>query len=248
MRTDLQRLKRDTGVGTSAASHGSAPAAEDNGGPPGPFACCSILTPPLVHLAVRLRKRPPVRFPQVVRRRAAASRCEPMVEALERSSAASRCCDCGDCRVGASLLLLRQTSKHLTDKDTIVLADFRNETGDAVFDDTLRRRSRSHSASRRFWIFCRTARLPATLKLMYAAGGHEADAGGDARPCASGPGAQAYVAGTISSLGTDYVVGLRAANCQTDDTLAAAAGDGSLEREGVECGRRGGIRTARAAG
>ena len=39
---------------------------------------------------------------------------------------------------GRALLSVRIANKPLTEKDTIVLADFANSTGDAVFDDTLK--------------------------------------------------------------------------------------------------------------
>ena len=49
--------------------------------------------------------------------------------------------DGGGCRARdgrASTISSHRQSKHLTDRDTIVLADFANSTGDAVFDDTLK--------------------------------------------------------------------------------------------------------------
>jgi tetratricopeptide (TPR) repeat protein len=120
---------------------------------------------------------------------------------------------------GGAFYLASRSSKHLTDKDTIVLADFKNETGDAVFDDTLRTALTVALSQSPFLDVLPDSKVNSTLKLMTLPATTKLTPE-VTRDLCQRAGAQAYVAGTISSLGTEYVVGLRAANCQTDDTLA----------------------------
>ena len=120
---------------------------------------------------------------------------------------------------GGAFYLASRSSKHLTDKDTIVLADFRNETGDPVFDDTLRTALTVSLGQSPFLDILPDSKVASTLKLMTLPATTKLTPE-VTRDLCQRAGAQAYVAGTISSLGTQYVVGLRAANCQTDDTLA----------------------------
>ena len=120
---------------------------------------------------------------------------------------------------GAAYYLSSRSSKHLTDKDTIVLADFKNDTGDPVFDDTLRTALTVALGQSPFLDILPDSKVSNTLKLMTLPATTKLTPE-VTRDLCQRAGAQAYVAGTISSLGTEYVVGLRAANCQTDDTLA----------------------------
>ena len=110
-------------------------------------------------------------------------------------------------------------AKPLTDKDTIVLADFANSTGDAVFDDTLKTALTVSLNQSPFLNVLSDSKVASTLKLM-------------ARP-ASSPltpevvrdlcqraGSKAYIAGSIAGLGSQYVMGLKAVNCASGDVLA----------------------------
>ena len=56
---------------------------------------------------------------------------------------------------------------------------------------------------------------------------------------------KAYIAGSIASLGSEYVLGLKVVNCQSGDLLAAAASDRSVEGEGAGRAGRGDIEAAR---
>jgi tetratricopeptide (TPR) repeat protein len=107
----------------------------------------------------------------------------------------------------------------LTDKDTIVLADFTNTTGDPVFDDTLRQGLAVQLQQSPFLSLISDARIRKTMALM--------DQPPDARltsDIAQGvclrTGSAAVLDGSIASLGSQYVVGLRARNCTTGDVLA----------------------------
>ena len=112
----------------------------------------------------------------------------------------------------------RQT-KMLSDKDTIVLADFNNTTGDPVFDGTLRQGLASQLEQSPFLSFVSDQRIAQTLALM----SQPKDARLTpelARQVGQRIGSAASIEGSISMLGSEYVVGLRAVNCRTGDLLA----------------------------
>jgi tetratricopeptide (TPR) repeat protein len=111
-----------------------------------------------------------------------------------------------------------QASK-LTEKDTVVLADFANSTGDPVFDDTLKTALSVALNQSPFLNVLSDNRVMATLKLMT----HPPDT--KLTPDVAGElcqraGSKAYLAGSIATLGSQYVVGLKAVSCQSGDVLA----------------------------
>ncbi|MDQ2712263.1 MAG: winged helix-turn-helix domain-containing protein [Acidobacteriota bacterium] len=106
----------------------------------------------------------------------------------------------------------------LTNKDTIVLADFLNKTGDAVFDGTLRQGLAVQLEQSPFLSLISDGRVRKTLRLM----GQPADARMTpeiARKICERTGSAAVLEGSIASLGTKYVLGLSAENCSTGDIL-----------------------------
>ena len=106
----------------------------------------------------------------------------------------------------------------LTDKDAIVLADFSNTTGDPVFDDTLKQAVSVQLGQSPFLNIVSDSRARAILKLMAKPQG-TAVTGDVARDLCQRAAAKAYVAGTIGNLGSQYVIGLKAVNCETGDPL-----------------------------
>ena len=107
----------------------------------------------------------------------------------------------------------------LNETDTIVLADFTNKTGDPVFDDTLRQGLSVQLEQSPFLSLISDQRARQTLQMM----GKSADAKLTpeiARDLCTRTGSRAYLTGTISSLGSAYVLGINAVNCQTGDSLA----------------------------
>ena len=109
-------------------------------------------------------------------------------------------------------------AKPLTDKDTVVLADFVNSTGDPVFDGTLRQGMAVQLEQSPFWSVISEQRMQQTLRLM----GRPADARINletAREICARTGSAAVIEGSIASLGTQYVLGLRAENCRSGDIL-----------------------------
>jgi eukaryotic-like serine/threonine-protein kinase len=106
----------------------------------------------------------------------------------------------------------------LTDKDTIMLADFTNTTGDAVFDGTLRQGMSVQLEQSPFLSLISEQRIQQTLKLM----GQSSDARLTpelAHEICERTGSAAVLEGSIASLGNQYVLGLRAKNCRTGDIL-----------------------------
>ena len=107
----------------------------------------------------------------------------------------------------------------LTEKDTIVLADFANKTGDPVFDDTLKQAFSIGLQQSPFLNILSAQRVKDTLALMGRASGERLSVD-TAREVCQRTGSTAVLAGSISSLGSDYVIGLITITCRTGDTLA----------------------------
>ena len=107
----------------------------------------------------------------------------------------------------------------LTDKDTIVLADFSNSTGDPVFDDTLRTALTIALRQSPFLNVLSENKVATTLKEMSRPAGTKLTPD-VARELCQRARSKAYIAGSIASLGSQYVVGLKAVNCQSGDPLA----------------------------
>jgi eukaryotic-like serine/threonine-protein kinase len=107
----------------------------------------------------------------------------------------------------------------LGEKDTVVLADFANSTGDPVFDETLRQGLSIQLEQSPFLSLISDERIRHTLPLM----GRSADSPLTpelARGVCERTGSAAVLDGSIASLGSQYVLGLRARACSTGDVLA----------------------------
>ena len=112
-----------------------------------------------------------------------------------------------------------RTATALTEKDTIVLADFDNKTGDAVFDDTLKTALNVSLRQSPFLNVLSDSEVEKTLQQMTRPAGTKLTPE-VVRELCQRAGSEAYLAGTIGSLGSQYVLGLRAVNCRSGDTLA----------------------------
>lgn len=107
----------------------------------------------------------------------------------------------------------------LNETDTVVLADFTNKTNDAVFDEALRQGLAVQLEQSPFLSLISDQRTRQTLQLM----GKSPDAKLTpevARELCERTASKAYLSGTISNIGSQYVLGINAVNCQTGDTLA----------------------------
>jgi eukaryotic-like serine/threonine-protein kinase len=114
----------------------------------------------------------------------------------------------------------RQRAAHaLTDKDTIVLADFANSTGDAVFDDTLKTALNVSLRQSPFLNVLSDSEVTKTLQQMTRPANTKLTSEVSRELCLRA-GSKAYLAGSIGNLGTEYVLGLKAVNCQNGETLA----------------------------
>ncbi len=110
-------------------------------------------------------------------------------------------------------------TSHLTDKDTLLLADFTNKTGDPVWDETLKQ-----------WLRVELDQSPylnimpdeSVTKLLRYAGHSPNDRVTPtlARDLCQRAGSKAMLLGSISSIGSHYVIGLKAVNCQNEEPLA----------------------------
>ena len=134
--------------------------------------------------------------------------------------------------IGATVLLVtvvggglywRYTHKApvLTEKDTIVLADFDNKTGDPVFDDTLKQGLSVQLGQSRFLAMMSDSKVNQTLNMMGRPAGDRLTPEVTRQVCER-TGSKAMLTGSISSLGSQYVIGLKAVNCDTGDLLAEA--------------------------
>ena len=110
-------------------------------------------------------------------------------------------------------------SKRLTDRDTLVLADFANSTGDPIFDDTLKTALSVALNQSPFLNVLSDNKVADILQQMTRPAGTKLTPE-LARELCQRVGSKAYIAGSIGSLGSEYVLGLKAVNCQNGDTLA----------------------------
>jgi eukaryotic-like serine/threonine-protein kinase len=112
-----------------------------------------------------------------------------------------------------------EQNKHLTEKDTIVLTDFANSTGDAIFDDTLKTALNVSLRQSPFLNVLSDSELAKTLQQMTRPANTKLTPE-VARELCQRAGSKAYIAGSVGSLGSEYVLGLKAVNCQNGDTVA----------------------------
>jgi DNA-binding winged helix-turn-helix (wHTH) protein/predicted Zn-dependent protease len=123
------------------------------------------------------------------------------------------------CVVGYFYFFYYPRAHALTERDTIVLSDFANATGDRVFDGTLRQGMAVQLEQSPFLSLVSEERIQQTLRLM----GQPASAQLTpqiAREICERTESAAVLDGSITSLGSQYVLGLRATDCRTGDVLA----------------------------
>jgi serine/threonine protein kinase/tetratricopeptide (TPR) repeat protein len=121
--------------------------------------------------------------------------------------------------VAAGLYWRSRPSAKLTDKETIVLADFTNNTGDAVFDGTLRQGLAAQLGQSPFLNLISDQRIAQTITLMNQPAQAKLTHELAREVCQRARGA-ASIEGSISSLGSQYVLGLKAVNCGTGDVIS----------------------------
>ncbi|MFZ1123397.1 MAG: protein kinase [Candidatus Binataceae bacterium] len=197
MRTDLQRLKRDT-ESTRFAAMGS-------GSGTVPMASGGVWA----ESSGRARA---VDAPSGQSRPAVAKKKRwPIIAVVSLVAIAAL--------VGGLLYYRSHRALRLGEKDTIVIADFANSTGDAVFDDTLKTALDLSLRQSPFLNVLSDGNVAKTLELMMRPAGTKLTPDITRELCQRA-GSKVYVAGSVGTLGSEYVLGLKAVNCQTGDTLA----------------------------
>jgi len=114
----------------------------------------------------------------------------------------------------------------LTDKDTIILADFDNKTGDPVFDGTLRQGLSVQLEQSPFLSIVSDQQIQQTLQMM----GQKPDAKltpGIARELCQRTASGAVLNGSIAQIGTPYLLTVKALNCSNGETLASTEAQAS---------------------
>ena len=121
--------------------------------------------------------------------------------------------------LSAAAYLYFHRAPKLGAKDTIVLADFENKTGDPVFDGTLRQGLGVQLEQSPFLAIVSDQRIQQVLRFMKRPA--ETRLTPDvAREVCERTGSAAVLEGSIVGLGSQYVLWLRARNCRTGDALA----------------------------
>jgi serine/threonine protein kinase/Flp pilus assembly protein TadD len=203
MRADLKRLKRETDSGRSAATEAPEEAAAVAAAPPAPSSSA--------------KQRKADSSPAIAAQTAAAAPAggknrglllKIVVPALVALAAIAL----------SGLLFWRTHANRLTEKDSILLADFTNTTGDAVFDGTLKTALQVSLAQSPFLSLVPEQATRDTLRLM----GRPPDTKITpeiAREICQRRGVKAMVHGSIASLGSAYVITLAAMNAADGETI-----------------------------
>jgi len=121
--------------------------------------------------------------------------------------------------VAGALYYRSRQNNRLTDKDSIVLADFNNKTADSVFDDTLKQGLSVQLEQSPFFDLVSDPKINETLKLMGRPAGEPLTPEVTREVCER-MGSKAMLSGSIAALGSQYVIGLKAVNCNSGDVLA----------------------------
>src|ERR1700720_1634226 len=123
--------------------------------------------------------------------------------------------------IGGGCFLRSRGGRTLTEKDSILLADFVNTTGDSVFDGTLKQALAVQLEQSPYLNVLPQSRIQAALRLM-GRSPDERVTSDVAREVCLRDGVKAMLTGSISSLGSHYVIDLNAINAQTGDSLGRA--------------------------
>jgi serine/threonine protein kinase len=207
LRADLKRLKRETS-GRSIAQPAAEPELDDSAAPPKKISSGRRKPASASVSAAAATTGEPTR-PQSSKLRVAVAAI--LVIAL----------------LSAGLYFWHsRASAKLTEKDTIVLSDFANSTGDSVFDDTLKQALAVNLDQSPFLNIVSDDKVQQTLQMM----GQQSvqHISNDlAREICQRASAKAAIDGSISGLGTQFVISLTAINCATGDALARQQAEAS---------------------
>jgi serine/threonine protein kinase/tetratricopeptide (TPR) repeat protein len=121
--------------------------------------------------------------------------------------------------IAAGLYYRSHQRPRLTEADSIVITDFDNRTGDQIFDDTLKTALTVALHQSPFLSVLPDRKIATTLKLMTRPPDTKLTPDVAGELCQR-VGSKAYVSGSIASLGSQYVLELKAVSCQSGDVLA----------------------------
>jgi serine/threonine protein kinase/tetratricopeptide (TPR) repeat protein len=226
MRTDMMRLKREMDSGTNPGGSGR-PLVEDSGSQVAP----AINSSPSVTSAVpgsgssasasgsaSVATGPATAVASGTTTATGSRKWLPLLAAMFVLAAIA---------IGASMFWTRR-ARALTDKDTVVLTEFVNTTGDAVFDGTLKQALAVQLEQSPYLNLLPQSKIQDALRFM----GRQPDeriTQDIARDVAQRTNSKAIISGSIASLGNHYAITLEATSAQTGDSLA---------REQVEAGSK----------
>ena len=221
IRADLQRLKRDTDTGRAvAASSDSVPAVPDSGSRPAVTPATQQTPQPNTEATLR-----PASSSSAAAAAVGSSGAVPpaVPEAADKSwkfpAIAAAALTLIAVLIAGGVMFRSRHASALTEKDTLVLADFVNTTGDPVFDGTLKQALAVQLEQSPYLNLLPESRVRQALRFM----GRKPDeriSTDVAREICLREGAKAVLAGSIASLGSSYVITLSAVNAQTGDSLA----------------------------
>ena len=133
--------------------------------------------------------------------------------------------------IGAAVAFVQsRRALALTDRDTLLVADFVNTTGDAVFDRTLKRALSIHLEQSPFLSIVSREEERATLRLMTKLPDDRLE-GAIAREACQRLGATAMIEGTIAPLGSHYAIDIEGLNCQSGATIGSEQAEASSREQ-----------------
>jgi eukaryotic-like serine/threonine-protein kinase len=226
MRTDLKRLKRHLESGSNPSAFTGIPAADDPQSAPSGSVRARVSSGSAPTPTLSSGSGPAVSSAASIPARVAASGSTP--SAIPPPIHPSPFRKFLPWLAGISLIAVialagfiyfPRHTRALTDKDTVVLSDFVNTTGDPVFDGTLKQALAVQLEQSPYLNLLSESKTQTALKLM----GHKPDdriTKDLAREISQRTNAKAIISGSIASLGNNYVITLEASNAQTGDSIA----------------------------
>jgi eukaryotic-like serine/threonine-protein kinase len=223
MRTDLKRLKRELESGSNPSAFTGVPSASDaqpSGASQAYATSGSVPAAPAPSSGAVPAISSATSIPAAAATGSAASLIPPGPGAAKRNwlPYLAGLALLAAVSIAAFFFFPRHT-RALTDKDTVVLSDFVNTTGDPVFDGTLKQALAVQLEQSPYLNLLSESKIQSALKFM----GHKPDeriTKDLAREISQRTNAKAIISGSIASLGNDYVITIEASNAESGDSLA----------------------------
>jgi eukaryotic-like serine/threonine-protein kinase len=205
MKSELLRLKRDTDTGRAAVHSSGTAAAQE-------------IAPPVVSQPTRASGSAPA-APT-----GSASSAPSVAEVVEsRRGKALKILVAASLLIvilaAASYLYFTRAAPKLTERDTLVVGDFANTTGETVFDDALKQALSVSLRQSPYLNVLSDVQVVATLRLMTRPTDTRLTPD-VARELCQRANSKAYIGGSITNIGSQYVLGLKAVNCASGDVLS----------------------------